>query len=263
MAKNVIDKIKGILSAEDLKVFESAVTSLVKDKVALKESELKEKYNVIAEEYVGIELGKKIIEEKAKIAADYDKKLALLESKVLSNLDGYFEHVISEKISDDMFKQVALNESVTDVVSKMKKVLEESFVFVNDDSSKAISAKDEEITELKSKLNEAISNDMAKDKKLIKASKVIKIMEKTEGLSETQKKKVFSMFESASFDDLNSKIDGFVEIIKESAKPKMRIQKNQPTDVIAESVQTEKDSVVEEKVTVNKDVMTEMTNNYL
>ena len=117
--KNVIAKLQEILTKEDLVILESAIKTLVDEKTKLFEGELKEKYDVIAEDFINQELQTRLVEEVAKINDEYDKKLQLAEEKVTQKLNGFLEYVISEKISEDTFKKMAINETALPIVEAL------------------------------------------------------------------------------------------------------------------------------------------------
>ena len=92
MSKTITEKIKEMLSPEDLLKFESVISSMIKDGVAkklkeitaLQEDEMKKKYDALAEKYISKELGTLVEEEKAKLVSTYDKKLSNLEEKIVA-----------------------------------------------------------------------------------------------------------------------------------------------------------------------------------
>ena len=168
MSKKITQKIKELLTPEDLKVFESAVDVMVDEKalskaqsiITLKEEELKSKYETLAEEYVQKEISERLTVEKAKLVESYDAKMNLLEEKVIAKLDSFLDHVIAEQVSDEMLEKIAINETLTPVVEGIRNVFTQNHLKVNSKAKANIDALKSELTEAKAELNESIEKQM-------------------------------------------------------------------------------------------------------
>ena len=252
MSKNITQKIREMLTPEDLKIFESAVESMISDKVGdklgemvqLKESELQVKYEKLAEEYVKKTVAKKLVSEKAKLVEGYDKKLTLLEQKIVTKLDSYLNHVISEQISDDMLEKIAINETLAPVVEGIRNVFTENHLKVNSKAQGAIDSLRAEMSELKTELTESIDKRIQLEGKLEQSAVYLLISEKTNGLTKTDKQKVVEMFKDKDFDEVDGKIDNYLGLIKESYSPKAKIQKSEQKKSIKTSVRTVNEGAV-------------------
>jgi hypothetical protein len=252
MSKNITQKIREMLTPEDLKIFESAVESMISDKVGdklgemvqLKESELQVKYEKLAEEYVKKTVAKKLVSEKAKLVEGYDKKLALLEQKIVTKLDSYLNHVISEQISDDMLEKIAINETLAPVVEGIRNVFTENHLKVNSKAQGAIDSLRAEMSELKTELTESIDKRIQLEGKLEQSAVYLLISEKTNGLTKTDKQKVVEMFKDKDFDEVDGKIDNYLGLIKESYSPKAKIQKSEQKKSTKTSVRTVNEGAV-------------------
>ena len=261
--KNVIAKLQEILTKEDLVILESAIKTLVDEKTKLFEGELKEKYDVIAEDFINQELQTRLVDEVAKINDEYDKKLQLAEEKVTQKLNGFLEYVISEKISEDTFKKMAITETALPIVESIMKVLEDNFIAVDKTGSAKIAKLSAENAELQTKLNESVSETIQLKEGLERSAKYILINERTEGLLPSQKEKVKEMFMTESFENTRKKIGSFVQTLRESVKPRVVIQKKTVSEVIDK---VEENKIIEEsKKTApeQKDLFTESVNKYL
>ncbi|MFW6219670.1 MAG: hypothetical protein ACOCZ5_00075 [bacterium] len=273
MSKNITKKIREMLTPEDLKIFEGAIESLINDKVksklndmiTLKEEELKNKYDTLAEEYVQKEIEKRLVSEKASIVESYDKKLNLLEKRVVSKLDSFLDHVITEQISDESIEKLAINEVTLPVIDKIKSVFAESNINITSDGEKTIKESEESIKSLETQLSESIAKNMELEERLEKSAVFILMSEKTDGLTNSQKNRVIEMFKDKHFDEVEKKIDGFIELIKEgdtsvSKKKTSVIKRKKINDVIAEGDNIE----VEPKTKKIKKIITEndQTNEY-
>jgi len=262
----ITDKIKEILTAKDLKKFESAMDQLVadrvSDKVKLVEEELKKKYSVMAEEYCQTEVAKMMKGEKAKLVEEYDVKLGSLEKKIVTKLDSFLEHVIVEQISEESIEKIAINEAMSPIVTGIKKLYKENFVEIESDGAKAIQEGVNKITDLETQLSEAIAKNVESEERLEKTATYLLISDKTASLTETQKQRVVEMFKGKHFDEVKDKIDTFIGMVKESKKTKKGGAKKKIDDVV-----TDKDCLKDKKKKVVKEDTEEtyasMANRYL
>ena len=230
MPKNITQKIRELLTPEDLKVFESAVDSMIEEKteaklsdlIQLKEEELKSKYEGLAEEYVSKEVEKRVTDEKAKLVESYDKKLSLLEQKVVTKLDSYLDHVISEQISDEMLEKVAINETLQPVVEGIRAVFSDNHLKLNSKAQATIDSLTSGIEEVKTELSESIEKNIQLETKLEQSAVYLLISEKTNGLKKSDKQKVVEMFKSKDFDEVEKNIDNYLQLIKESESIKAK-----------------------------------------
>ena len=257
MSKNITQKIREMLTPADLKMFEGAIDSMISDKVkakladmiTLKEEELKNKYDTLAEEYVAKEIDARLDGEKASLVESYDKKLNLLEKKVVSKLDSFLDHVITEQISDEAIEKLAINEVSLPLISKMKAVFAENHIELKSDGEKIVKEATAKADSFETQLSESIAKNMELEERLEKSATFILMSEKTEGLTATQKQRVVSMFNDKHFNEVEKKIDNFVTLIKEgesvvSKKKTAVIKKKKINDVIAEG-----DAIIEESKT--------------
>lgn len=286
MSKNITQKIRGLLTPEDLKVFESAVDGMINDKVQeklsqlieLKEQELKAKYEALAEKYVNkvsderkAELDEENVKWKAGILEGYDDKLALLEQRIVTKLDSYLDHVISEQISDEMLEKIAINETLAPVVEGIREVFSENHLKVDSKAQKAINSLKAELAESRDELSEAIDKRMVLEGKLEESAVYLLISEKTSGLKRSDKQKVVEMFKGKEFDEVEGTIDNYITLIKESDKPtkKKVVKKSVKEKVQAVNegavVDVEKEPVkaVEEEPIAEETTISDIANKYL
>ena len=260
MSKKITDKIKEILTPEDLKIFEGAMEQMVSErvegKVSLIEEELKNKYDTIAEEYVEKQVAEKLETEKAELVESYDAKLNNLEKKIVSKLDSFIEHVIKEQISDEAINAIAINEVTSPIVDGIKKVFSENYVQLDENTEGVIKESESKIKDLEEKYSAEINKNLQLEERLEKTAIYLIISEKTEGLVPSQKQRVVNMFKDKPFSEVESKIDDFVAIVKEAKKaPKKDEKKDEKKN---ESVSTP-DSVIAEgdHIDENKKIITE------
>jgi len=246
MSKKVTEKIREFLTPEDLKIFEGAIEGMIADKVSdqltelisIKENELRDEYDTLSEQYVSQEVEKRLSEQKAKIVKTYDKKLSLLEQKVVSKLDSFLDHVIVEQISDEMLEKIAINETLAPVVEGIRQVFGENYLTLNSSPRKKINSLEQRVEGIKSELSESIEARMELEDKLEQSAVYLLISEKTNGFKASDKKKIVEAFKGKSFDEVEKSIDNYVTLIKETASVKTGKRK-----MIKESKQSKKTRV--------------------
>jgi hypothetical protein len=248
----ITDKIKEILTPEDLKVFEAGVEKMIETRVGLIESELKDKYDKLAEEYVAKKLVEELDKAKAQLVEDYDAKIKNIEKKVVTKLGSFLDHVIMEQISDETLEKIAINEVALPIVNGIKSILESNYIDVNTDGSALLKAEQTKVERLTKELSEAHGKIMESEDRLQKSASFILISEKTQGMTGTQKKRVVNLLKSKSFDEINESIEDVVSIVKESANIVVPKEINESKAVIDEII-TEDDVIVEEKKSVVKE----------
>ncbi|MFW6121861.1 MAG: hypothetical protein ACOC80_13330 [Petrotogales bacterium] len=250
MSKKITDKIKEMLTPEDLKVFEQAIEKMLDKRVALKEEEIKAKYDELAEEYVTKQVAEELENAKAALIEEYDGKLKGIEQKVVTKLGSFLDHVITEQISEESIEKLAINEIAMPVVEQIKSVFTNNFVELDTDGSGLLKKEQKRVAELESELSEAHAKIMESEERLEKSASFLLMSEKTEGLTKTQKQRVAKMFKNKKFNEIKEGIDTFVDMIKESASPAPKSGgKGTLDDIITEEdhVADEKKSVIEEK----------------
>lgn len=216
MSKKITDKIKEMLTPSDQKVLEEAIQKLIDTRVALREEEMKTKYDELAEEYCKKEVAERLETEKATLIESYDDKLNNLEKKIVSKLDSYLEHVITEQISDETLNKIAVNEVALPLIVSIKKLFSEKYVDLDSEGSELLKQKESENAELQEKVKEMTKKIVESEERLEKSAAFLLISEKTEGLTPSQKQRVVKMFKTKSFSEIKESIDEFVSMVKEA-----------------------------------------------
>jgi len=247
----ITEKIKETMTPEDLKVFEAAVEKMIAQRVALKEEEIKAKYDELAEEYVSKKVGEELEAAKAALIEEYDAKLKNIEQKVVTKLGSFLDHVIVEQISDESIEKLAINEIAMPVVEQIKKVFATNYVELDSDGSALLKDEREKNAQLEKTLSDAQSKIMEAEERLEKSATFLLISEKTEGLTKTQKQRVAKMFKNKRFEDVKENIDTFVEMVKESVEPKPKT--NESDNGTIDTIITEEDNLGEDKPSVNEE----------
>lgn len=250
MGKKITDKIKEMLTPEDLKLFEKAIEKMLEKRVSLKEDEIKAKYDELAEEYVSKKVAEELESSKGNLIEEYDEKLKNIEQKVVTKLGSFLDHVITEQISEESIEKLAINEIAMPVVEQIKNVFTKNYVDLDTDGSGLLKQEQKKIVDLEKELSETQSKLMESEERLEKSATFLLISEKTQGLTKTQKERVTKMFKNKKFNDVNEGIDTFVEMIKESSdfNPKKSDSKGTLDEII-----TEDDGLDDNKASVNEE----------
>jgi len=249
MSKKITDKIKEMLTPEDLKVFEAAIEKMIATRVGLKEEEIKAKYDELAEEYVSKKVAEGLEVTKASLIEEYDAKLKNIEQKVVTKLGSFLDHVIVEQISEASIEKLAINEIAMPVVEQIKKVFGSHYIDLDTDGSGLLKQEQKKVVALERELSQAQSKIMESEERLEKSATFLLISEKTAVLTPTQKQRVAKMFKNKRFEEVKEGIDTFVEMVKESAAPKVKSESKGTID----SIITEDDNLGEDKKTVNEE----------
>lgn len=260
MDKTITQKIAETLSPEDLKIFESAVEKKIKESVALMEEEVKSKYDSLAEKYCAKKIeeatatlkakfDEDLANEKATLIESYDGKLANLEQKLVSRLDAFHEHEVKNLISDETIEKIAINETYAPIVEKMRKVFAEHFIAIDTDGTAQLTEAQKSIKTLEKQVSELISEKIVLEEKMDKTASFLMISEKTQGLTESNKKRVINMFKGKKFNETQAKIDSFIDLIKESKEVRPVIGKKPLIDEVTsqeDNIPAKKPEVIEE-----------------
>lgn len=249
MSKKITEKIKEMLTPEDLKVFEAAVEKMVSTRVKLKEEEIKAKYDELAEEYVSKKVNEELETAKASLIEEYDAKLKNIEQKVVTKLGSFLDHVIVEQISEESIEKLAINEIAMPVVEQIRKVFTNNYVELDTDGAGLLKVEQKKVAKLENELSEAHAKIMESEERLEKSATFLLISEKTQGLTGSQKQRVAKMFKNKKFEEVKEGIDTFVEMVKESNTPRPKSEGKGTLDEII----TEEDNIGEEKKVVQEE----------
>jgi len=166
-------------------------------------------------------ISEKVSSYKEEISADNDKVIAEKVEEEVSDitekLDDYLSYVVEEwmeenKLAVDNGIKLEIMESF---IEGMKELFVEHYVSIPEGKEDLISAAETKVSELESKLNEAIDKNIEL-KKEIKEVKVKEIInEATKNLTDTQKEKFASLTEDINSTDLDT-FKSKVETIRES-----------------------------------------------
>lgn len=264
-------KVRAELIVEEVKAeLETLAEQFTKEEiekaVELKEAELQEAYETktelfketaierlqeLAEGFVAKEVEEKVSEIRTQLDEEYAEKAQALEENVVDKLDKFLDIEISSKISDSLLESIAINEAYAPIVNGIRELFENKFVALDSEGTKIVEESKSEVSTLKAKLNESMSEKISLSKKVEELQTGLLIATKSAALTESQKDRVVVMLEGKSFDEVASKIDTVIEIISETEDVLSRnetiLEENENTDVFTGSTEPITESVVNEK----------------
>jgi len=236
---NISEKLEKLgITSEDQKSIESAITDLISEAVDSKEVALKEKYELISEEYVKEQLEKKEVELTDSLNEENDEWKKELEVSLIDKFDQFLDSEIDGKISDSLLEDTAYLEIAKPIVKSIKKVYEDNHVSLDSEGSKVIAEAKDEVIKLKDDLSEAINAKMEAEKLAETGAIKLRISESVVGLSEEDSAKVKTLFEDKSFDEIDSKIDNYVSILAEET---LKEENNAGKDEVETTTELESD----------------------
>lgn len=174
----------------------------------------------------------------------YEKELALMEESILEQLDRYLDYAITEKISPDLIKSAAVNETFAPIIKGIQNLFQEQYVPLNTSGNKKLKEAQATIAELEETLKAQINENMELTDKTEKYAKRALLAEKTVDLSRADAANVKKFFADKSFATTKADVDSYVGMIKESTR---RIQEAREQAVRDSKVQmVERRSLVAE-----------------
>ena len=250
MENKITDKIKEVLTPEDLKLFEGSMSKLVSDAVALRESEIKAEYDDLSEKYCAKRIAEETEAVKSTLIEEYDTKLENLEQKVVARLTSFIDHLVTENAVEETIEKIAISEVASPIVDKIRKVYAEHFISLDTEGSTQIKESVETVKKLQKQLSEAISDKMNLQEKVDKTAGYLLISEKVGGLNESHKERVVKMFKDKKFEEISEQIDNFIGLIKESKVTPVKTEQKKTM----ESIISENDGTVVEKKVIKESV---------
>ena len=174
-----------------------------------------EKLQEMADKFVEKSINEEVTKKTEEIEKKYEDKIEKLEETVLDQLDRFLDMEITTKISDSLLESVAVSEAHKPLIAGIFNLFETHLVGLDTDGSKKIDEMESKVKELEGKLNESYNEKLQIHQKVDEMKTALLIASKVDGLSPKQKKRVISMFEGKSYDEVSNKISTFIEVLEE------------------------------------------------
>ena len=189
----------------------------------------------------------RISEAKAKMEADFDKKLeestGSIKAELVEKVDSYLNYVVEQWMKEN---EIALERGIKgeiaeDFISGLKKLFEDHYIDVPDEKYNVLEDQANKIEELNKKLNEEIEKNVELSKQNGDLTRQDIIADVSKDLTETQKEKFNKLAEEIEY----SNADEFtkkVKTIKESYfNDKKEVSSSDEIDTVAEGEETNVD----------------------
>jgi hypothetical protein len=249
--KLITEKFKDHLTPEDLVAVHDEFTKMVNEAVQTRLEVEKDELSILAEKYAEEKTKKAVKKAKKKMEEDFKVKYEALEESIITKLDRFLDNEISSKISDDVLKTVAINETFAPIIDGIKVLFEDRYVKLDSKGHGLVKELRSKLDEKAKEVNSLVTEKMQLANLLEQTSIKGLIAEKSKVLTEPQAKKLVKMCEGKAFDELHDKIDTFVEIINESAVSSKKILKESKKEVTG--LVSDEELVTESKKTSSRD----------
>ena len=158
----------------------------------------------------------KVKSEIERLEGEYSNELAEAKEEVKGDLttkvDNYLNYVVEQWMADNelAIEKGIKGEIAEDFIGGLKQLFEDHYIDVPEEKYDVLEAKEKELEELKSKVNEMTEKSI-EDKKVIDGYTKDEIFEETvDGLADTEKEKMKSLVEDISYegaDEYKKKLD--------------------------------------------------------
>ena len=237
-------------SSEEKKVNKEAVENRVKsidvsddvNALVSGDDSLSEEFKTKAATIFEAAVKSKVKSEIVRLEGEYENELAEAKETVKEELtvkvDNYLNYVVEQWMTDNelAIEKGIKGEIAEDFIAGLKTLFEDHYIDVPDEKYDVLEAKEKELEEMKSKVNEMTEKAVA-DKKLIEGYTKDEIFESAvEGMADTEKEKMKSLVEDVAFEGADA-YSKKLSTIKESY---FGVAKEAPAST--ENVDTVKDS---------------------
>ena len=208
------EKLKDVMKPEDLVELEAGIKTMVNEQVALRVEEKTIELEKKAEEFCEKEIQEKVEAEKEALIETYEKKMEDLENNMVEKLDNFLDSVITEQISEESIKKIALNETYEPIIKGIQDLFESKYVAIDSDGEKLVKEQKDEVERLRNENSTLIKEKMELSELAEAGAVKLIISEKTDGLTETQKERVNTFCENKTFDEVERQIDSFIDLVE-------------------------------------------------
>ena len=201
-------------SSEEKKVNKEAVENRVKsidvsddvNALVSGDDSLSEEFKTKAATIFEAAVKSKVKSEIVRLEGEYENELAEAKETVKEELtvkvDNYLNYVVEQWMTDNelAIEKGIKGEIAEDFIAGLKTLFEDHYIDVPDEKYDVLEAKEKELEEMKSKVNEMTEKAVA-DKKLIEGYTKDEIFESAvEGMADTEKEKMKSLVEDVAFE---------------------------------------------------------------
>jgi hypothetical protein len=226
-----------------------------------KQTEIKDTLTTIieakAQELAASKVEESLNAEKTKLVEEFEAKFEDYKEDVTSKFSNFVDGILEEEmvIPEKIVRFARLGELYEDLIEQFKVRLAIDEGLLNNEVKEMLKEAKEEIQHLRTLCNESTGKTLELEKDAREMANHIYLRQKTDGLTESQKKSVLGILEGASKEQIDKKFD----IVLES----LNVESQKETVVVAEAVVTVPakvvvtESVTEASTTVQKQTLGE------
>ncbi|MCQ2210025.1 MAG: hypothetical protein MJZ34_07010 [Paludibacteraceae bacterium] len=185
---------------------------------------LEEKSASFIEEYFEKGYQEKYGAELDNLKESYAKELQRIEDATIKSLDLYLEGTIAKRITPDMIKLKAVNETFEPIIVGIQNLFEEQYVPLDRSGNKKLANAKAQIAELEESLKSHVEANMQLQESNEKYAKMALIAEKTKDLSPSDSLTLNEFFKDKKYQETKNDIDDFKNMLLEKAEMAKTIQ---------------------------------------
>jgi len=170
------------------------------------DSSLSEEFKTKAATIFEAAVKSKVKSEIARLEDEYEAEISeakeTYKQELTNKVDNYLNYVVEEWMSENelAIEKGIKGEIAEDFIGGLKQLFEDHYIDIPDEKYDVLEAKEQEIEELKGKLNETTQKSMEMKKQINEFSKDEILEEVTSGLADTEVEKLKSLIEDVSYE---------------------------------------------------------------
>ena len=179
---------------------------------------IKEKIETIIDLKASEKLEEKLTEEKNQLIESYEQKFEEYKDDITSKFSNFVDSVLDEElvIPDKIMEFAKKGELYNDLIEQFKVRLSIDEGLIDKEVKDLLKEAKEEIVKMREEMNEMISENLEVKTDAQQLAAELYLRKKADGLTESQKKKVFAVLEGVvSKDEIDKKFDIIIESLNE------------------------------------------------
>lgn len=179
---------------------------------------IKDKIETIIDLKVSDKVTEKLTEEKENLIESYEQKFDEYKDDITSKFSNFVDSVIDEElvIPDKIMEYAKKGELYNDLIEQFKVRLSIDEGLIDDEVKGLLKEAKEEIVKMKDEMNGFVSENLELKTDAQKLAAELYLRKKSDGLTESQKSKVFAVLEGVvSKEEIDKKFDIIIESLNE------------------------------------------------
>jgi uncharacterized coiled-coil DUF342 family protein len=174
--------------------------------------------------------------------AEVQKEVEAYKEQLVEKISAYLDVELEKMIPDEVVEAIAKLEIYEPIVEGFKETMGRYGIEVDSEGHELLKEAKNEIEKLRDAFDEATEKAIDLTNEMEKINATVTLMEKCNGLTEDQKKKMVVIFKGKSTDEINERFDEVRDMIIESTTKKddTKLDKKDNKTVVKETVDTDK-----------------------